>query len=429
MARFYELWDAITTADKGNAVFRLCIGRLRESGFMGGPNPWFDVVVQVRLISKDATVYRGWNSWSSGFPAHSTDGIVIGNFGSGIVEDGKLPYRLPAPSPIPYGAVIALAVPDVGDPVSWAHQDFAIPTFRYPDKQRLHIDMGSRFPLSRVANWEKYFADKILKTCLKYFGDQEPNPGLYSSWVWRLGWAPAHGRLVIQSQIPPSSGAGTWTSISSEDGQIINGGGPAKDKFGFAYQDYMEGEELYPCETILAMHFPAQTGYTIARYDYEEYGHERLGGSVAFETRACGCGRTPKPEREFVTDPGTCGPLSYTDPEPPGMPIPVSDIGLGYTVDPSTGMSLAGWEAANVANHFLTNFYLCGIREALRAINANLVQGVKALDDARQVLDVRLGEIASHLAALRSLGVDTSKLEKKLEEFIEKVDDLFTVEF
>lgn len=410
-------------------MYRLVVGRTFDTGFRGTNQPYWRIDVQMWTPFLHNAVYGSWNAWADGLPSHSTDGVVIGNFGSALVEDGKFPWRVAGLPVLPPGGVLALAVPDITVRGNLAHNDVPAVHKRYPDPYRLHLDMGSRFPLSRISTWDSYWKDAILKEVLRRFGEVDPKPDQDQMWVWRLVYAPSHNRFVIQSQMPPSTGAGRWTSVDGADNEPTNGLGPASTHFGFAYTDFFEADRLYECPTVLGMHFGSASGYSLARYDYGDLGHDRLTGSVDFETRGCGCGSTPKPKREFVSDPALCGPIAYTDPEPPGMPVPVSDIGLGYTVDPTTGMSLAGWEAANVGNHFLTNFYLCGIREALRAINANLVEGVKALDDARQVLDLRLGEIASALRALQGLGVDTSRLERKIQDFIDKMDDLLTVQF
>lgn len=427
---FYELWDTNVrgTSDQ-DYVFRLVVGEAFSSGFRGIANsPYWRIDVQMWTPFLHGSAYPTWNAWDGIFPKHSTDAVVTGNFGSPLVEDGMFPWRVAGLPLFPRGAVLALAVPELQYRSPRAHNTIPHVQRRYPDPSRQHIDLGSRFPLSRISVWDSYWKDAVLKEVLASFGDVDPKPGVDTEWVWRLVYAPSHNRFVIQSQIPPSEGAGTWTNVSSEDGEPVNGTGPALSHFGFAYVDFFEQDRLYECPTVLGMHFGSTSGYSLARYDYGDLGHDRLTGSVDFQRKGCGCASVPVGQREFK-EPATCGPLSYTDVDPPAVPVPISSTDLGYNVDPATGSPLSGWEMANASNHIYTNFYLCGIREMLRAINGNLVEGVKELGDMRQMFNTRLANIEEALLALSRLGLDTSKLEKKLQEITDKMEDLFTVQF
>jgi hypothetical protein len=285
--------------------------------------------------------------------------------------------------------------------------------------------MGSRFPLSRVSTWDQFWKDYIIKKVIEFFGATDPKPTVDQQWIWRLVYCPSHNKFVVQSQIPPATGAGTWTNVSTEDGEPTSGSGPALTHFNFDWEDFFEGERLYDCPTVVGMHFGSASGYSIARYDYEDLGHDRLTGSVDFQRRGCGCNQTPKPKRDVRESTG-CGGLAYTPPDDDCPNIPLSDISLGWNIDPCTRALLSGADLAKTSNWILTNKYLCDISDALRALNHNMGELINAVDDFRVSFETIMQQL---LARLGTVAFDTSGIERKITELTQKIDDIGTIQF
>jgi hypothetical protein len=257
------------------------------------------------------------------------------------------------------------------------------------------------------------------------FGATDPNPSVDRNYVWRLVYSPSHNKFVIQSQIPPATGPGTWTSISADDGEPTNGTGPAFSHFGFDWEDFFEGERLYPCPTVIGMHFGSASGYSIARYDYGDLGHDRLTGSVDFQKRGCACDQTPKPGRDIKEAQG-CGLIVFTPPDDDCPGIPVSSSELGWNIDPCSRALLTGADLAKTSNWILTNKYLCDIVDALRALNHNVGELINSVDDFRVSFETLMQQL---LGRLGTVAFDTSGLEKKIAELTGKIDDIGTVQF
>jgi hypothetical protein len=419
------LWEAGVKGTVRNAnVYRLAISGPKK-GWRDQVNAdRYDIVVQFRPASRHLVPYgEAFHGWSTlGFPEHSTDAQVTTPFGGIAVEDGKFPWRVLGSPPVPYGSVIAMIVPEPTGPTNHTHLRIVYPTWRYPDKYRIHIDMNSPFPLGHVADWEDYFANQILNDVLSKFGQARPNPTVRPEWIFRLVYVPAHNAFAVQGDIPPSSGPPAWKTWDTNTGEAFSApGGVALDVFEFDYQDYMEGKQLYACQTVLGMHFEP-TAFPLERYDYDELGHDRRTGSVAFENTDCR-GRPGDPsKREFAACGGCI--IAFSDGDG-GRTRPVEDTDLGFNTAPD-GTAVGGVDGAKLDNWIITNWHLCNIREALCAINANLQLVVTAVDDFKAVFDARMMELIQAMQNLR-LGVDTSGLEQAIRDHTSAMVDLWEI--
>ena len=397
-------------------------------GWRNDPNaPRYDIVVQFRPASRHLQPYgpsfHGWDTL--GFPEHSTDGQVTVPFGGVAVEDGKFPWRVLGSPPVPYGSVIAIIVPDPAGPTNHTHLRVVCPTWRYPDKYRVHVDLGSPFPFTHIPDWEDYFAGLILRDTLSKFGQERPNPSVHPSYIFRLVYVPAHNAFAIQGAIPPSTGAPDWRTWDPQTGEaFLAPGNVALDVFGFDYQDYMEGRQLYPCQTVLGMHFHP-TEFPLERYDYDRMAHDRRTGSVLFENTDCE-GRPGDPSRREFAACGGCV-IAYSEPSNGARARPIQDVELGFNTAPETGSEISGVDGAKLDNWILTNWHLCNIREALCAINANLQVAINAIDDFKVVFDSRMMELIQAIMNLR-LDVDTSGLEHAIREHTSAMVDLWEVQ-
>ena len=427
MTLFKQLWDSAVKGTGRNAnVYRLAVSGPKV-GWRNNPDALrYDVVVQFRPASRHIMPYgeafHGWDTM--GFPAHSTDAEVTSAFGAIAVEDGKFPLRVLGSPPVPYGSVIALIVPEPTGPTNNSHLRIVYPTWRYPDKYRAHIDMGSPFPLLHVADWEDYFANRILNDVLAKFGQTRPNPSVHPSWIFRLVYVPSHNAFAIQADAPGASGSPNWRAWDPYSGEAFGApGNVALDVFGFDYQDYMEGRQLYPCQTVLGMHFEP-TAFTLDRYDYDRMAHDRRTGSVQFENTDCE-GRPGDPsKREFAACGGCI--IAFSEGAGGARTRPIESVDLGFNTVPETGQEIVGVDGAKLDNWIITNWHLCNIREALCALNANLQVAVTAIDDFKAVFDARMMELIQAIQNLR-LDVDTSGVERAIRDHTSAVVDLWEI--
>jgi hypothetical protein len=284
--------------------------------------------------------------------------------------------------------------------------------------------MGSPFPLAHVADWEDYFAGRILRDTLAKFGQERPNPTVHPSYIFRLVYVPAHNAFAVQGAIPGASGPPEWQTWDSQTGEaFVAPGNTALGVFGFDYQDYMEGNQLYPCQTVLGMHF-APTTFTLDRYEYGRMAHDRRTGSVAFENTDCE-GRPGDPSRREFVACGGCV-IAFSEADGGRRARPIDSVDLGFVTAPDTGSEIGGADGAKLDNWVISNWHLCNIRDALCAINANLQIAVTAVDELKAIFDARMMELIQAIQNLR-LNVDTSGLERALRDHTSAMVDLWEV--
>lgn len=426
MPLFVQLHEAVRNTTRNGAVYRLAISGPKR-GFRGNPDAIrYDVVVQFKPSSRHVVPYGpGFHGWdTTGFPEHSTDAWVTGTFGGNAVEDGMFPWRVLGTPPFPYGSVLAIAVPFPDGGYGHIHEKGAVyPTFRYPDKYRNHVDIGSPFPLSHVVDWEQYFAGKILESVLSQFGQTRPNlnnPGT----AFRLVYVPAHNAFAIQHGVGlDDRGKVAWRPWDGQTGEAFFTSSYTDPVFGWGYRDYVEGEQLYPCQTVLGIHFET-TSFTLDQYDYDRMAHDRRTGGVNFENTDCE-GRPGDPSRRELAACGGCV-IAYSEPSGGARARPLPDLGLGFNTTPEADAEITGVDGAKLDNQIITNWHLCNIREALCAINANLGVLINAVDDFKAVFDARMMELIMAIQNIR-LNVDTSGVEQAIRDHTSSMVDLWEI--
>lgn len=236
-----------------------------------------------------------WFVTSDGFPAHTNQGDGQQHYGYFAVQaNATFPIRVCGPIPDPVNAIIGINLPDqdlVG-PTGSGSRCFYAPEFDWDLPFEIGPQKAGNFDLKKIPRWGTYWRDYSLNRMLEIFGATNPNPAGSGSYCFRLVYFRQHGCFTIQAAAF-IGGHMTWPTVDESSESIVYhpvGAGAQGTVFHGGSVDIPPGTDLYPCSTVLGIHFYPQTA-TLDQYDYGTLAHDKRTGSVDFAHVDCAGGQ------------------------------------------------------------------------------------------------------------------------------------------